>query len=68
MAKTDDRKATPAATPAGSDGGGGGGDAAPEAAFEVWLRRGLHDMFDDVMQEPVPDELLRLIKEDRERG
>ncbi len=37
----------------------------PEAAFDVWLNRSLHQMFDDVAQEPVPDELLRLIEDDR---
>lgn len=68
MAKTDDRKAAPVAKPAGKNGDGGGSGAAPEAAFELWLRRGLHDMFDDVMREPIPDELMRLIEEDRERG
>ncbi|RBM09188.1 NepR family anti-sigma factor [Novacetimonas cocois] len=36
-------------------------------AFELWLKRGLHQLFDDVANEPVPEELLRLIKNDRER-
>ncbi len=39
----------------------------PEAAFDVWLNRSLHQMFDDVAQEPVPAELLRLIEGDREK-
>ena len=34
-------------------------------AFDVWLQRGLHQMFDDIANEPVPDELRRLIEEDR---
>ena len=34
-------------------------------AFDLWLQRGLHQLFDDVASEPVPDELLRLIEEDR---
>lgn len=38
--------------------------SVPDAAFDVWLRRGLHKMFDDVAREPIPPELLRLIKED----
>ncbi len=38
-----------------------------EAAFDLWLQKGLHDMFDNVAREPVPDELLRLIEEDRKR-
>lgn len=37
------------------------------AAFDVWLQRGLHQLFDDVAKEPLPDELLKLIKEDREK-
>lgn len=54
--------------PGCANGSGGGSGAAPEAAFDLWLRRGLHDMFDDVMREPIPDELLRLIEEDKGRG
>lgn len=37
-----------------------------EAAFDIWLQRGLHQLFDDVAREPVPEELLRLIEEDRD--
>ena len=33
--------------------------------FELWLRRGLHDAFDAIAAEPVPEDLLRLIEEDR---
>ena len=36
------------------------------APFDVWLRRGLHQMFDDVAKEPIPDELLKLIEDDRD--
>lgn len=36
-----------------------------QGAFDVWLQRGLHKLFDDVASEPVPEELLRLIEEDR---
>ncbi|GBQ18428.1 hypothetical protein CFR78_09820 [Komagataeibacter rhaeticus] len=36
-------------------------------AFELWLKRGLHQLFDDVTKEPVSEELLRLIEEDRKR-
>jgi hypothetical protein len=42
----------------GPEGGGG-------SAFDLWLRRGLHQLFDDVAREPVPEELLRLIESDR---
>ena len=38
-----------------------------DAAFDIWLTRGLHQMFDDVTNEPVPEELLKLIEEDRKK-
>lgn len=38
-----------------------------DAAFDVWLHRGLHQLFDKVASEPIPEELLRLIEEDRNR-
>ena len=34
-------------------------------AFDVWLQRGLHKLYDSVANEPVPDELLKLIEQDR---
>jgi hypothetical protein len=34
-------------------------------AFDLWLQRGLHQMFDDVASEPIPEELLKLIENDR---
>ncbi len=34
-------------------------------AFELWLRETLRDAFDEVAAEPVPEDLLRLIEEDR---
>ena len=37
----------------------------PEAAFDLWLNRGLHQLFDDVAREPIPEDLLRIIEEDR---
>ena len=37
-----------------------------QGAFDVWLQRGLHKLFDDVASEPIPDDLLRLIEDDRE--
>ena len=36
----------------------------PDAAFDLWLTRGLHQMFDGVAKEPIPDDLLKLIEED----
>ena len=34
-------------------------------AFDIWLQRGLHELFGEVANEPVPEELLRLIEDDR---
>ena len=36
-----------------------------DQAFDVWLRRGLHQLYDTVAREPIPEELLRLIEEDQ---
>ena len=36
-------------------------------AFDIWLNRGLHQLYDDVAQEPIPEELLKLIEEDRKK-
>jgi hypothetical protein len=38
-----------------------------DAAFDLWLKRGLHKIYDDVANEPIPEELLKLIEEDRNR-
>ena len=38
-----------------------------DAAFNMWLQRGLHQMYDDVAQEPIPEELLKLIEDDKEK-
>lgn len=38
-----------------------------DSPFGIWLSRGLHQLFDDVANEPIPDELLRLIEEDRNK-
>lgn len=35
------------------------------AAFDVWLQRSLHQLYDDIAREPIPEELLKLIEEDR---
>jgi Anti-sigma factor NepR len=39
------------------------GDSAE--AFDIWLQQGLHRLYDSVAKEPVPDELLKLIEQDR---
>ena len=36
-----------------------------EDPFELWLRQSLHEVFDPALEEPVPEEVLRLIEEDR---
>ena len=36
-------------------------------AFDIWLQRSLHQLYDDIAQEPIPDELLKLIEEDRNK-
>jgi hypothetical protein len=38
-----------------------------EAAFDIWLHKGLHEIYDKVAREPIPEELLKLIEEDRKR-
>jgi len=37
----------------------------PDAAFDLWLQRSLHAMYDDIAREPIPEELLKLIEQDR---
>jgi hypothetical protein len=39
----------------------------PDAAFDLWLERGLHRLFDDIAQEPIPDALLKIIEQDRNK-
>jgi hypothetical protein len=40
-------------------------DGAVDNAFDLWLRRGLHQLYDTVAKEPIPEALLRMIEEDR---
>ena len=42
------------------------GGTRPEA-FDLWLKRGLDQIYGDVANEPIPDELLRLIEEDSKK-
>jgi hypothetical protein len=53
----------PSKPPAGSQNTG---KKKPEA-FDLWLKRGLHQIYDDVTNEPIPDDLLKLIEEDRKK-
>ena len=34
-----------------------------DSAFDIWLNRGLHELFDEVAREPVPEKFLKLIDE-----
>lgn len=61
----EDDAASPRPVPAKT--GRGPKASVPNAAFDIWLRRGLHQIFDDVAREPIPPELLRLIEEDRKK-
>lgn len=36
-------------------------------AFDLWLKNSLHDMYDGISKEPLPEELVRMILEDREK-
>ncbi|WP_149537847.1 NepR family anti-sigma factor [Siccirubricoccus phaeus] len=44
---------------------GGRQEQGVEQAFDLWLQRGLHQLYDNVANEPIPDALLKLIEEDR---
>ena len=41
------------------------GAAQEEDPLDLWLRRSLHGAFDTALKEPVPEDVLRLIEEDR---
>ena len=55
LADDDEPKRTAADRPAGVE----------EDPFELWLRLSLHEAFGPALEEPVPEEVLRLIEEDR---
>ena len=42
-------------------------DPAQPEAFDLWLKRGLHQIYDDVAKEPIPEDLLKLIEDDRKK-
>jgi hypothetical protein len=41
--------------------------ASPDTAFDRWLERGLKDLYQPVLDEPVPDDLVELIKKHRKQ-
>ncbi len=45
----------------------GGAKKPGDKAFDTWLKQGLHKIFDDVAREPIPQEILNLIEEHREK-
>ena len=65
MDQPEDERDKPVNARNGAARGRGAKKAVPDAAFDIWLRRGLHQMYDDVAREPIPPELLRLIEQDR---
>lgn len=46
---------------------GAKGQADVTNAFDAWLDRQLHQMFDRVAKEPIPEDLLRLIEGDKRK-
>jgi len=60
MGKTEQKQSAESGDPpTGPEGEG------VDRAFDLWLRRGLHQLYDTVAKEPVPEDLLRVIEEDR---
>ena len=39
--------------------------STPDAAFDLWLHRGLQTIYGDVAKEPIPAELMALIEASR---
>jgi hypothetical protein len=39
-----------------------------DAAFDLWLKRGLHKLYDQIADEPVPEAILKLIEDHRSGG
>ena len=67
-------KRTPGPADAGAAAPAGSGPEQPrapdaltddDAFLDLWLRLELRETFDPVVAEPIPDDLLRLIEEDR---
>jgi hypothetical protein len=42
--------------------------AGKPAPFDLWLDRGLHTLFDDIAKEPVPEALLKIIEQGRDKS
>lgn len=65
---TEKERPAPALPDSGPKSGRRGRRSAPDVAFDLWLERGLHAMFDEVAKEPIPPELLALIEADRTKS
>ena len=48
----------------GSKAGGSRAGSA-DAAFDIWLQRGLREVYGEVAEEPIPPEILALIENSR---
>ena len=59
------RRPVPSSLRPGAMEAGPPGYEGEEDAFDLWLRGNLRAAFDRVATEPVPEDLLRLIEEDR---
>jgi hypothetical protein len=44
---------------------GNAGAGSADAAFDIWLQRGLRDVYGEVAEEPIPPEILSLIENSR---
>jgi hypothetical protein len=42
--------------------------SATERPFDLWLQKQLHAMYDEIANEPLPEDLLKLIERDAEGG
>jgi len=60
MSKADQTRAGEVARPEA-----GRKEEGVDNAFDLWLQRGLHQLYDTVAKEPIPEDLLRLIEDDR---
>lgn len=61
----DDDKPVPAGP--GPGGKGRKPKQAVDQAFNTWVDRSLHEMFDKVAREPIPDDLLKVIRDHEEK-
>lgn len=44
---------------------GGSRAGSADAAFDIWLQRGLREVYGEVAEEPIPPEILALIENSR---